>query len=111
SQTEFSETTRETLRELVRGYYDGLGAGPDELTWGQAHPLAALGDGIRAGGATGYGTAGSGSKRIFRIEQPLAVMGKPRTEVTTTGFKAVKVFYGTNRRPETASAPPSMRRM
>ncbi|HEY2412742.1 MAG TPA: alpha/beta hydrolase [Pirellulaceae bacterium] len=95
SQTEFNETIRETLRELVRGYYDGLGAGPDELTWGQAHPLAGA-----AGGSS------SGSKKIIRLGPPLAVMGKPRTEVTAKGFQAVKVFYGTNRRPGSAAASP-----
>jgi esterase/lipase superfamily enzyme/HEAT repeat protein len=104
SPTDFNDKTRDTLRQLVRGYYDGLGAGPDELTWGQAHPLALLGDGlsIRAGGAAGAGSGGSGRK-IYRIEQPLLVMGKPRTEVTANGFKAVKVFYGTNRKQAEAN--------
>jgi esterase/lipase superfamily enzyme/HEAT repeat protein len=100
SPIEFTEPTREHLRDLVRGYYDGLGAGPDELSWGQAHPLATLGDAtsIRAGGAAGAG----GGRKIYRIEQPLAVMGKPRTEITAKGFKAVNVFYGTNRKLATA---------
>ena len=87
----FDETARARMQQLVRYFHDGLGAGDDDLAWGQPHPLRRERREMIMNGAA--------SAPPMRVGQPLAVMSTEPQDVPIEGFKTVKVFYGTNRRP------------
>lgn len=91
----YSENARDRMRQLVKYFHDGLGAGGDDLSWGQAHPLAKMPDEYgRPGIEATMGSAASGGSG-----PPLAVMADPGEITPDEVLKTVKVFYGTNRLP------------
>lgn len=96
----YGPEARERFREVVRMMFDGFGAGGEDMTWGDAHPLATL--------------SSDEPRETIRLGPGIAVMGKAGSAIArgaeeqptieADGYKTVKVFYGTNRKAVEAAS-------
>jgi esterase/lipase superfamily enzyme/HEAT repeat protein len=93
----YENDARLRMQEIVRYFHDGLGAGGDDLVWGQPHPLSRYVEQMFNGGASAQPQASTAPR--------LSLKGNPEpVEAMVEGFKTVQVFYGTNRKAELTRA-------
>ncbi len=93
----YESDARLRMQEIVRYFHDGLGAGGDDLVWGQPHPLSRY--------VENFGNGGSSAQPRHYVAPPLSLKGNSEpTEASVEGFKTVQVFYGTNRKAELTAA-------
>jgi esterase/lipase superfamily enzyme/HEAT repeat protein len=111
NEEQFGEDVRKTIRNLVDELLSGTGAGDEDIAWTGGHALMAWHTVKRSGGAAPAMIGPETAPRMATTEPetilPPDSISKPdvrrglntdlATTVPGTGFKAVKVFYGTNR--------------